>query len=689
MLGDETSPYLAQHKDNPVHWRPWSADALAEAATADKPILLSIGYAACHWCHVMSHESFEDPAIAQLMNDNFICIKVDREERPDVDMIYQTALQALGQQGGWPLTGFLTPQGHIFAGGTYFPPEDNFGKPSFRKVLDDIIDGYATKRTEIGNTVEQIRAALARVWATDQPKGLNPNIIEPVSRRITQRVDLFFGGFEGIPKFPQSTPMQLIWRAFMRSAAPPFGQAVAITLDNMCQGGIYDHLGGGFARYSTDERWLVPHFEKMLYDNASTIELMTLVWQHSRTPLYAARVDETVDWVLREMVTKEGAFASSLDADSEGEEGKFYVWSEAEIDEVLGPNDAPFFKQVYGVTAQGNWEGKNILHRLGVINFLRPDQEAVLTRCRRMLLMARARRVRPNFDDKVLTDWNGMMIAALTLSGAAFKKQEWHFAGVRAFWAVAEKLGEGDMLYHAWRDQRGRTETTAEGYGQMARAAMLLYEVTSDQRYLEKAKVWVERLETHFADTERGGYFFTSTTINDVTDRVKSALDNATPNYQAVIAEVLARLAYVTGVEDYRKRAAGIINASAVEIERNPTGCSGILNALEFMISAVQIVIIGDERNAETQALTRAVVERSLPSRVLTLMKPGQKLPQSHPAFGKTQDGGKPTAYVCIGQTCSEPVTNAQALANGLVPQAFQRLAQAQAAQMQAANGNR
>lgn len=683
LLGDETSPYLLQHKDNPVHWRPWTSAALAEAKAANKPILLSSGYSACHWCHVMAHESFENAELADYLNAHFICIKLDREERPEIDQIYQSSLQAMGHQGGWPLTAFLTPDGDAFGGATYYPLEDKDGRPGFRTVLGNVVELWRDKQDDIATTTARVRETLAKRWASEEPKGINPQVIDLISRRIVQRIDLFYGGMEGSPKFPQVSALTLVWRAFMRTALNPFGQAIVTTLDNMCQGGIYDHLGGGFARYSTDERWFLPHFEKMLYDNAGMIELLTLVWQHTRSPLYAARVDETVDWVLREMVTKEGAFAAALDADSEGEEGKFYVWTEAEIDEVLGPNDAPMFKAVYGITKDGNWkDGLNVIHRLNAMPFLRPDQEGVLSRARRMLLMARAKRVRPQQDDKVLVDWNGMMIAAMAQAGAVFKKPEWHFAGVRAFWAIAEKLGEGDVLYHAFRDQRSRNETTAEGYAQMTRAALILYEFSSDQRYLDKAIAWMERVESQFRDP-KGGYFFTRAGADDIPVRVRTSVDGSTPNYNAVLIECLARLSILTGQDKYRERFNPGISAFGAELERNPFGSPAMFNALEFVVSTAQIVVIGDERQPATQNLVRAVLDRSVPMRILTILKPGQKLPTGHPAQGKGQDGGKPTAYVCSRQNCSPPLTDPAVLFDGLLSQPFQRLAQMRAQQQQ------
>ncbi len=702
LLADETSPYLLLHKDDPVHWRPWGQAALDEAKAAGKPILLSSGFTACHWCHVMQAESFKDPAIAEVMNANFVCIKLDREERPEIDQLYQTSVQALGQQGGWPLTVFLSPDGVTFTGSTYHPVEDSLGRVSWRKRLNDVIDAWTNRRPEVDRATVGVREALERAWNSDKPELINSNIIEPLARRLTQRIDLFFGGFEGQPKFPQTPNLNFIWRAFLRSGAGQFSNAVVTSLDNICQGGIYDHLGGGFHRYAVDERWLVPHFEKMVQDNALLIETLTLIWPMVRSPLYAARIDETIDWVLREMVTSDGAFASSLDSDSEGKEGTFYVWPEAEIDAVLGPNDAPLFKQVYGVTPGDNWDGNYILNRLGAMGFLRPDQEAVLTRCRRMLMMERTKRTRPLRDDKAMPDANGAMIAALAQAGAVFKKPEWHFAAVRAFWTIVEKLGEEDRLAQSFcGGRRNSAEATAEGYAHMSRAAMILFEFSSDTRYIDKARAWMDRLESHFSDKERGGYYFSSVDATDALVRIRTGLDITTPSYSGVIAEVLWRIAYLTGDEDYRKRANDGFAAFGAEIHRQPQNTATMLNALEFALATVHVVIIGDERSTDTQALVRAVLDRSVPCRILTIMKPTQKLNKDHPAFGKSMQNGMATAYVCIGATCSDPVVDPAALAQGLMPlpivqqmNAAQMRAQQQAQiiaanQARAANANR
>lgn len=699
LLADETSPYLQMHKDDPVHWRPWGQAALDEAKATGKPIFLSSGFTACHWCHVMQAESFADPEIAAMMNANFVNVKIDREERPDIDQIYQTAGQIVSRATGWPLTAFLDSNGIAFSAGTYHAVEDNNGRMGWRSRLNNVLDVWANRRDEITKATDTVRDALNRAWNDNKIANVNPNIIDVVARRLTQRIDLFFGGTEGEPKFPHTPVLNLIWRAFMRTGMPQFSSAVLTTLDHMCQGGIYDHLGGGFHRYASDERWILPHFEKMLADNALIIEILTLVWPMTRSPLYAARVDETIDWVLREMVTDTGAFASALSSDSDGREGKFYVWSEGEVDEVLGPNDAPLFKQIYAITPTDKSIDDLVMNRLAAIGHLRPEQEALLTRARRMLMMARSKRVRPRRDDKVLPDANGLMIAAMADAGAVFKKPEWHFAAIRAFWAVVEKNGEGDKLYQASiGDQRDNLESTAEGYAQMARAAAKLFEYSSDSRYLVKAGEWMGRLNSHFYDSGRGGYCMTSSEAEAIPFRIRTGLNIGGPSYTGVIVETLARLSALTGDQSYRDRAGNTIEAFGAEVNRQPTDTSTLLNALEFTAQPVHVVIMGDERAPETQSLLRAVLDRSLPCRILTILKPGQKLPKDHPAFGKGLKDGKPTVYVCVGKNSSDPITDPAALSQGLLPvPILQQMAisqaraqqQAQAAAAQPRAGNR
>src|SRR5271169_2380658 len=388
-LADETSPYLLQHKDNPVHWQSWSPETLAAAKAENRPILLSIGYAACHWCHVMAHESFENTEIAERMNALFVNVKVDREERPDLDQIYQHALALMGEQGGWPLTMFLTPDGEPFWGGTYFPPESRWGRPGFPEVLEAMSNAYARADDKVAKNVATLREALQRLGRPERGGLIAVEQLDPIAERLLREVDQLHGGIGTAPKFPQTSILELLWRAWKRSGQAPYRDAVVKALDAMCQGGIYDHLGGGFSRYSTDARWLVPHFEKMLYDNAELVDLLTLVWQETRSPLYRQRIGETLGWVAREMRTPGAGFASSLDADSEHEEGKFYVWSEAEIDAVLGGR-APLFKRFYDVTPEGNWEGRTILNRIAAPALADDATERELDACRELLLQARA-----------------------------------------------------------------------------------------------------------------------------------------------------------------------------------------------------------------------------------------------------------------------------------------------------------
>ncbi len=441
-LAQATSPYLLQHKHNPVDWWTWGPEALAEAKRLNRPIMLSVGYAACHWCHVMAHESFEDEATAKVMNELFVNIKVDREERPDIDQIYMNALHLLGEQGGWPLTMFLTPRGEPVWGGTYFPKESKFGRPAFTDILREV----ARLFREEPKKIESNRAVLlARLADKARPAGkvtIGIKELDAAAQQLGNMFDPVNGGLRGAPKFPQPAILEMLWRAGARTNDARFFETVEHSLERMSEGGIYDHLGGGFSRYSVDDRWLVPHFEKMLYDNAQLLELLALAYQRGGNPLFAARARETVEWLKREMTTPEGAFSASLDADSEGEEGKFYVWSKNEIVELLGPEAAEFFARHYDVTDDGNFEGHNILNRSQ--NVTRDDaDEARLAALRAILLAARAGRIRPGLDDKVLADWNGLMIAALVNTGIVFDEPSWLAMAKRAFDFIATSMTEG------------------------------------------------------------------------------------------------------------------------------------------------------------------------------------------------------------------------------------------------------
>ena len=663
-LSQETSPYLLQHADNPVDWHAWGPEALAMAKSEEKPILLSVGYAACHWCHVMAHECFEDPDIAAVMNELYVNIKVDREERPDLDTIYQSALALLGQQGGWPLTMFLTPEGEPFWGGTYFPPTPRFGRPGFPDVLRGIAGTYHREPDKVTKNVDALREALGKLAANQRGDAIPPEAYDSIAERLASEVDPVHGGLGGAPKFPQPSIFTLLWRAYRRTGRDAFRLPVTTTLTAMCQGGIYDHLGGGFARYSVDGEWLAPHFEKMLYDNAQLISLLTLVWQHTGEPLYEIRIRETVDWLLREMISEGGGFAATLDADSEGEEGKFYVWSAGEIDRLLG-DKAALFARAYDVTPGGNWEGKTILNRRRGAD-ITADDVATLAECRAILLKEREKRVRPGWDDKVLADWNGLAITALADAGSVFGETAWVAAAETAFAFVRDRMTVDGRLHHSARNGKLRNLAMLDDYANMAAAGLALLEATGDAGYLEQSKRWLEELDLRFWDSGNGGYFFTADDADDLIVRTKSIHDNAVPAGNGTMLAVLARLFYLTGEEAYLRKAEAVSAAFAGEIGRNFFPMSTFVNAAEFLSNALQIVISGTRGDAATDALARQVLDLSLPNRILTIVDPETKLPSGHPAAGKGQIDGKPTAYVCAGLTCGPPVTDPDALRGAL-----------------------
>ena len=665
LLRHETSPYLRQHQDNPVHWRPWSEAALAEAAEANKPILLSVGYAACHWCHVMAHESFEDEKTAALMNELFVNIKVDREERPDLDVIYQAALSFLGEHGGWPLTMFLTPKGEPFWGGTYFPPEPRYGRAGFPDVLRRVFEAYRAKPEAVRQSVLALKGALEKLSQPAPGGALVPNAPVEVAKHLVEAVDKEQGGFGGAPKFPQSPAFELLWRAYLKTGDQKLKHAVTLTLDRMSQGGIYDHLGGGFARYAVDAEWLVPHFEKMLYDNALLIDLLTVVWQETRDPLYRTRVAETVGWVLREMRHSEGGIFSSLDADSEGEEGKFYVWTEAEIDRLLGAA-ATEFKAAYDVTPRGNWEGYTILNRRLKPALGDEAHETQLATARAILFDARAPRIRPGLDDKILADWNGLMIAALANASAIFDQPEWLDAARAAFMFIQTRMGEGDRLRHSWSGGHARHPATLDDHANMARAALALFEATGEGGYLAQAETWMATIERHYVDAKGGAYFFTADDTKDVITRTKQVHDQAVPSGNGTMVGVLARLFYLTGKGAYRTRAEALVQAVSGELERNVFGLSTLLNAHAFLSEGIQIILVGRRDEESVRTMLRAIHDVSLPDKVVQVVENTDGFSVAHPAFGKGRADGHAAAYVCRGPVCSLPITDAAALRENL-----------------------
>ena len=654
LLRHETSPYLLQHADNPVHWRPWGPEALAEAQELGKPILLSVGYAACHWCHVMAHESFEDPETAALMNRLFVNIKVDREERPEVDQIYMNALHALGEQGGWPLTMFLASDGGPVWGGTYFPKEPRFGRPSFKQVLEAVARIFRDEPRKAA----QNREALLQALRQTPDKGrasLGRQLLDTAAERLFTVMDPVHGGTQGAPKFPQAGLLELFWRAGKRLREPRYIDMVLLTLERIGRGGIYDHLGGGFARYSVDERWLVPHFEKMLYDNAQLLGLLALAYGETESRLLAQKAEETVAWLTREMVA-EGAFAASLDADSEGEEGKFYVWRKSEVDTALGP-DATDFCAAYDVTERGNWEGVNVLNRLAGPAWRGDAEEDRLKGLRDILFGLRATRVPPGRDDKLLADWNGLAIAALAHASLAFERPYWLTLAREAYAGVISGLGEGDRFAHAARAGKRTFPGLATDYANMVKAALALFEATGEARYLDDAKRWTAALDTYHWNAERGGYYLPAEDAEALILRPWNAADEATPNANGVMAENLSRLWLMTGEEAYRARADAVFDAFAADAARNIFAHASLLNAFDTRLEAVQIVLAAPETDLDDW---RRAANAPLPNRVL--QHAGTGLPASHPAHGKEPVNGAPAAYVCIGTRCSLPLTSPEAL---------------------------
>jgi uncharacterized protein YyaL (SSP411 family) len=661
-LAQATSPYLLQHAHNPVDWWQWGPEALAFARDHNKPILLSVGYAACHWCHVMAHESFEDDATARVMNELFVNIKVDREERPDIDQIYMQALHHLGQQGGWPLTMFLTPKAEPVWGGTYFPKDSKFGRPAFTDVLREV----ARLFREEPQKIEANRAALlARLADKARPAGkvtIGAAELTGIAQQLGNNFDSVNGGLRGAPKFPQAPILEMLWRAGLRTGDERFFETVEHTLERMCQGGIYDHLGGGFSRYSVDERWLVPHFEKMLYDNAVLLELLALGYQRGgkHAALFRERACETVGWLKREMTTPGGAFSASLDADSEGEEGKFYVWGKNEIIELLGPDAGEFFAQHYDVTDEGNFEGHNILNRLDAPETSDADA-ARLAQLREILLSAREGRVRPGLDDKVLADWNGLMIAALVNAAVVFDEPEWLVMAKRAFDFIAREMSKGDRLGHSWRDGKLLYPGLGSDFSNMMKAALALHETTGERDYLEQALKWQAAFDAHYADAETGGYYLTADDADGLILRPHSTNDDATPNHNAIAAHNLIRLAVFTGDDQWRAKADTMIERILSAAGNSLFGQVTLLNALDLRLSGAEIVVTGD-----APALVEAALKVPFIRRVVVRAKSASDLPPSHPAQEKLKAVSGAAAFVCIGERCSLPVINAAEIANAV-----------------------
>ncbi|CFX09730.1 conserved protein of unknown function [Candidatus Filomicrobium marinum] len=654
-LADETSPYLLQHKDNPVHWWAWGPEALAEAKATGKPILLSVGYAACHWCHVMAHESFEDDETAAVMNELFVNIKLDREERPDIDAIYMSALHHLGEQGGWPLTMFLDTNARPFFGGTYFPKTRGYGRPAFVDVLHNISRIYHQEPEKVTHNADIITNALRAPPAQGQAMIVGDQLINELTSRLVGAVDPLNGGLTGAPKFPQWSIFWLLWRGAIRYGNETAAKAVENTLVHICQGGIYDHLGGGFSRYSVDERWLAPHFEKMLYDNALLVDELTECFRETGRPLFKRRIEETITWLQREMIAEGGGFAASLDADSEGEEGKFYVWSADEIQSVLGPEDAAVFCATYDVSCDGNWEGHNILNRLKRLDDLSDDEEARLAAMREKLLAHRVGRIRPGWDDKVLADWNGLMIAALARAAQVFARPDWLTTAETAFEFISTKMAPDGRLRHSYRDGKLGATATASDYANMVWGALRLFQATNAPKYLEAAQTWTDTLHQHYWLPAESRYATTADDTDDVLVRLSGGTDDAMPNANGIQVSNLMHLSMLTGDDRYREQAAMILESFSTDMHQNLVGHTGLLAAALDVINPQQVVIAAETPDGP---MAKALHSVSLPGALEHIINDVEPTSRSPSVMGKAARDRQPTAYACIGPQCSAPLTD-------------------------------
>jgi uncharacterized protein YyaL (SSP411 family) len=667
-LAQETSPYLLQHRDNPVDWYPWGEEALDRARDEDRPILLSVGYSACHWCHVMERESFEDPETAAYMNEHFVCVKVDREERPDVDALYMEAVQAMTGQGGWPMTVFLDPEGVPFYGGTYFPPDEGRGMPSFRMVMEAIVASFEGKREEIRERAEAIRSRLGAVGEIEpDPELPSTAELEEAVRQLLAGADRRHGGFRGAPKFPPASALELLL-----TRGEPGGEALAVveeTLDAMLAGGIYDQIAGGFARYSVDAVWLVPHFEKMLYDNALLARAYLHGWQVLGHERYRRVCEETLDWMLREMRGPEGGFYSALDADSEGEEGRFYVWFPEQIREVLGDGtalgvDIEELLAYYGVSERGNFEGANILHLAGGAA---AEPPAGLDAARRALYEARAKRVWPGLDDKRLTSWNALAIAALAEAGAVLGREDYLAAAGECAEFVLGSLRDGEgRLLRTYKDGDARLNAYLEDHAFLLEALLTLYESSFEPRWFAAARALGDEILARFGDVERGGFFSTSVDHEQLIARRKELGDHPIPAGNSSAALGLLRLEALSGEREYGNQAEGVLRLFARTAVQHPESFAHLLRALDFALEPTrEVALVGavdaDAPGGASVAALAAVVRSAFrPRLVLAAGAEGDDEPPL--LAGRTKVDGKPAAYVCQNFACRLPVTTAAEL---------------------------
>jgi uncharacterized protein YyaL (SSP411 family) len=646
-LAHEVSPYLLQHAHNPVDWYPWGEEARAKARAEDKPIFLSIGYSACHWCHVMERESFEDESVARILNEHFVSIKVDREERPDVDSIYMSAVQLMTGHGGWPMSMFLTPDGAPFYAGTYFPPDDRHGMPGFKRVLLHVAEAYRSRKDDVRAAAGEVRDAIAKQLDTGLSMTIERRVLDSAAMRIAQAYDPVNGGFGGAPKFPPSMTLDFLMQVAWRTGDRTLDDIVTNTLRKMARGGMYDQIGGGFHRYSVDARWLVPHFEKMLYDNALLARLYTRAWQWKRDPEFARIANEILGWVMREMTSPDGGFYSTQDADSEGEEGKFYVWSRREVMEALGPDDGRVFCELYDISEGGNWEGHNILNLVRA-----PESEAeidVAARGKCHLYGLRSKRVWPGRDEKILAGWNGWMLVAFAEAALAFDRDDYRDVCRRNAEFLLTRIGYGRLLRHH------TIPGLLEDYAGVAWGLTHAYEATHDRRYLDSARGLVEQILVRFAD-ENGGFFDTPSDHEELITRPKDLFDNATPAGNSLACDVLLRLAIFFGESRYADAATRALESILPLAQRYPSGFGFLLSVAEWRAgSPKEIALTGDDETF--RALRRAAGETYLPHRVIVAGAGSEDLP-----LMQGRDASKSMAYVCEAYMCQEPTTDPERL---------------------------
>ncbi len=657
-LAEESSPYLQQHADNPVDWYPWGEEALQKAEQEDKPIFLSIGYSACHWCHVMARESFEDEATARILNKHFVNVKVDREERPDLDRVYMSAVQAMTGSGGWPMSVFLTSEGKPFYAGTYFPPEPRYGMPSFKQVLTTIAEAWRDRRQELLEGSDRVVTSIERQMAARTPEQvLEPRSLSQAFQSLRRDFDDAHGGWDGAPKFPQPMAIEFLLRLHRSTGEPDALGMATGALDAMARGGIYDQLGGGFHRYAVDERWLVPHFEKMLYDNAQLARVYLHAWQVTGTPLFRTIAEETLDYVVREMRHPDGGFYATQSAESEGEEGRFFVWTLDQIRDVLG-EEADAFAAAYGVQPGGNWEGKTILTFSGTW-----EERQALADARRRLFEAREKRVRPERDEKVITAWNGLMLAAFAEAGQVLERDDYvEVARQNAAFLLKELKADDDHLLRTWRDGEAKGRGYLDDHANLIDGLLALYQTTFETRWYEATVTLMERVLERFRAPE-GGFFDTGDAHEALITRPRSIQDNAVPSGNAMAAFDLLRLSQLAVEPRYAEEAERSLRQVQPMLSRYPLGFGQWLIVLEYALAETrEIAIVGDPEEEEVQALVDVCRDGFRPHQVLAVGVPGTDEQPVPLLENRERIDGRATAYVCVDFTCRQPVTDAEAL---------------------------